>query len=74
MEAVYGPPPPKIIQGADRATRENYYAILDMADTDMKTSYLLRGASAYKAQILEDAEVESYWAVKFGQLARDQIQ
>jgi len=74
MEAVYGPPPPKIIQGADRATRENYYAILDMADMDMKTSYLLRGASAYKAQILEDAEVESYWAVKFGQLARDQIQ
>jgi hypothetical protein len=74
MEAVYGPPPPKIIQGTDRASRENYYAILDMADADMKTSYLLRGASAYKAQILEDAAVESYWAVKFGQLARDQSQ
>ena len=38
MEAVYGPAPPKVFSGAERAevARPSYYGILEMADADMK--------------------------------------
>lgn len=71
MEAVYGPSPPKREKGEERIRRESYYGILEMADVDMKTSYMLRPADAYKAQIVEDINVEQYWTEKLKGIGRD---
>jgi hypothetical protein len=44
---------------------------MDMDDTDMKTSYMLKPAEVYQAQLNEDKSVEEFWGAKFRQLARD---
>ena len=71
MDAVYGPAPPRVFQGDERARRASYYGILEMADADMRTTYLLRGADALRAQLAEDSTVEDYWAAKLAGLERD---
>jgi len=72
MEAAYGPSPPPRVPGKDRVGRGSYYAILDMADRDMKTSYMLRSPEMYRGQVDEDVKVESYWSQKLSALVRDQ--
>ena len=72
MEAVYGPAALPRVPGKERVKRDSYYAILGMADRDMKTSYMLRSPDLYREQVDEDVEVENYWVKKLGALVRDQ--
>ena len=72
MELAYGPPPPKRVQGKERAARTSYYSIIDAADSDIKLSYLLRPADAYRSQLQEDEQVEVYWQQLLSRLTRDQ--
>jgi hypothetical protein len=60
------------VPGKERVKRDSYYAILGMADRDMKTSYMLRSPDLYREQVDEDVEVENYWVKKLGVLVRDQ--
>lgn len=71
MEAIYGPPPPKRRRGQDRLPRGSYYSILEMADMDMRASYLLRPAESYRRQLEEDEQVEGYWLSRLEVLAKD---
>ena len=73
MEAEFGSSYnlPKAEKGKYRTKRANYYSILEMADVDMKSSYMLRPADTYKAQLAEDEIVENYWNKKFQYLGRD---
>lgn len=71
MEAVYGPPPAKRRKGTDRLPRDSFYSILEMADSDMRASYLLRPANAYRRQLEEDEGVEEYWLGRLEVLGKD---
>lgn len=71
MEAIYGPPPPKRRRGEERLPRSSYYSILEMADMDMRASYLLRPAESYRQQLQEDENVEGYWLSRLEVLAKD---
>ena len=48
-----------------RETRSTYYSILDMDDSNMKTSYMMKPREAYLSQLEEDKATEIYWAKLF---------
>lgn len=55
----------------DRVSRSAYYGILDMEDSDMKSSYLIKPAEIYRAQLEEDEQLEAYWQRKLENVPRD---
>jgi len=55
----------------DRVSRSAYYGILDMEDKDMKSSYLMKPAEIYRAQLDEDEQLEEYWQKKLDKVPRD---
>ena len=42
-----------------------------MQDSDMKSSYLMKPAEIYKAQLEEDEKLEAYWQKKLDSIPRD---
>ena len=56
---------------SSRVPRKAYYSILDMDDTDMRSSYMIKAEEAYLAQIEEDRLLESYWKSQFSGLSPD---
>ncbi len=57
----------------NRVKRVWYYGILNMNDNDMKMSYMIKPAEAYKSQLDEDEMVEKYWFEKFLLVEKDNI-
>lgn len=55
----------------DRVSRSAYYGILDMEDKDMKSSYLMKPAEIYRAQLDEDEQLDEYWQKKLENVPRD---
>lgn len=48
-----------------------YYAILDADEEQLRLSYMMKPAEAYREQIEEDERVEEYWNSRFKALKRD---
>jgi hypothetical protein len=44
-----------------------------MNDNDMRMSYMIKPAEAYKSQLEEDEIVEKYWLEKFLLIEKDNI-
>lgn len=58
---------------SSRVPRLSYYGILNMDDSSMKMSYMIKPADAYRSQLDEDSQVEEYWNLKLRALAPDDI-
>ena len=64
----------ELIEKSDnRVKRIWYYGILNMNDNDMRMSYMIKPAEAYKSQLEEDEIVEKYWLEKFLLIEKDNI-
>ena len=55
----------------DRVMRSAYYGILDMNESDMKTSYMMKEAEVYQQQLEEDVQLEKFWTSRLKQLPID---
>lgn len=42
-----------------------------MQDSDMKSSYLMKSADIYRAELEEDEQLEAYWQRKLENVPRD---
>lgn len=42
-----------------------------MQDTEMKSSYLMKPAEIYRAQLEEDEKLENYWLRKLENIPKD---
>ena len=65
VEKVTFTPEESEVAGVERNSRDAYYSILDMDDTGMKSSYMMKPREAYLAQVDEDRQAEKYWMQLF---------
>ena len=72
MDEEYGNSTPKPDRSkTDRVMRSAYYGILDMNESDMKTSYMMKEAEVYQQQLEEDVQLEEFWTSRLNQLPTD---
>ena len=62
VEKITFTPEESEVVEVERRARDAYYSILEMDNTDMKSSYMMKPREAYLAQVDEDREAEKYWA------------
>ena len=55
----------------NRIIRQAYYNVLLMTDEQLRTSYMIKSAEEYKAQLKEDELVEKYWLTRLTLLEKD---
>lgn len=65
VEKITFTPEESEVKVAQRSSRDAYYSILEMDNTDMKSSYMMKPKEAYLAQVDEDRESEKFWMQLF---------
>ncbi len=48
-----------------------FYAVMNMTDDELRTSYMMKSPEEYKRQLEEDVAVEKYWLQRLVLLEKD---
>jgi len=71
MDEEYGATPARPRAASERVQRQAYYGILDMDESAMKSSYMMKEAEVYEQQLQEDVSLERFWTERLSKLPKD---